>query len=53
MFTGEQTKGEGPRTGWGPGDSKYLRLAFSYAAAQDIPEGIDRLGRAIKAATRS
>jgi len=53
VFTGEHNKGEGPRTQWGPGDSKYLRLAFSYAAADDIPEGIDRLGRAIKAATRS
>jgi 2-aminoadipate transaminase len=53
LFTNEHTKGEGPRTRWGPGDSKYLRLAFSYVASDEIAEGIDRLGRAIKSAVRS
>lgn len=53
VFTSEHTKGEGPRTQWGPGDSQYLRLAFSYVAAEEIPEGISRLGRAMKAGVRA
>jgi 2-aminoadipate transaminase len=52
VFTTEHTKDEGPRTRWGPGDSKYLRLAFSYVASAEIAEGIARLGRALKSAAQ-
>ncbi len=53
VFTGEHTKDEGPRTRWGPGDSPFLRLAFSYVAADEIAEGIDRLARALKSSVRT
>jgi 2-aminoadipate transaminase len=51
-FFAEQTVGEGPRTVWGPGESRYLRLAFSYVPAEQIAEGIRRLGSALVASRR-
>lgn len=47
VFFAEQIAGEGPRATWGPGDSRYLRLAFSYVAEDQIREGIERLGAAL------
>jgi 2-aminoadipate transaminase len=37
---------------WAPGESRYLRLAFSYVAENSIAEGISRLGRALDRARR-
>jgi len=37
---------------WTPGESRYLRLAFSYVAESSIAEGIARLGRALDRARR-
>jgi 2-aminoadipate transaminase len=53
VFSGEQSGREGPRQAWSPGDSHYLRLAFSYLPDDEIVEGIRRLGRAmVRAASR-
>jgi 2-aminoadipate transaminase len=49
-FFAEQTAGEGPRLAWGPGDSPYIRLAFSAVPIDDVAEGIRRFGRAVAAA---
>jgi 2-aminoadipate transaminase len=51
IFSGEQAGREGPRQAWGPGDSHYLRLAFSCVPEEEIVEGICRLGRAMVRAT--
>jgi 2-aminoadipate transaminase len=37
---------------WALGESRYLRLAFSYVAENSIAEGIARLGRALRRARR-
>ena len=50
-FFAEQTAGEGPRVAWGPGDSRFIRLAFSAVPLDQIADGIDRLGRALAAAS--
>ena len=49
VFTSEVV-GEGPRPAWGPVDSPFLRLAFSYVAEAEIAEGVRRLGAAMTAA---
>ncbi|MBO0714654.1 MAG: PLP-dependent aminotransferase family protein [Acidimicrobiales bacterium] len=51
IFSSEQAGGEGPRLPWGPGDSRSLRLAFSYVSEEEIVEGARRLGRAMARAT--
>jgi 2-aminoadipate transaminase len=54
VFSAEQAGGDRPRAAWEPGGSRYLRLAFSYVALEEVPEGIRRLGRALqRAADRS
>lgn len=53
VFYAELTAGEGPRSGWGPGDSRFIRLAFSYTAEDQISEGIRRLGAALERAPRA
>ncbi len=45
VFSADQ--GVGPRVAWEPGESRSLRLAFSAVAAEEIDEGVRRLGRAI------
>jgi 2-aminoadipate transaminase len=52
VFAAEQAMVEGPRLAWGPGDSHYLRLAFSSVPEAQIEEGVRRLGRALVRATR-
>lgn len=51
-FFAEMTANDAPRRGWGPGDSQYVRLAYSYVAESEIPEGIRRLARAMERASR-
>lgn len=51
-FFAEMTANDVPRRGWGPGDSQYVRLAYSYVAENEIPEGIRRLTRAMERASR-
>ncbi len=52
-FFADLTAGE-PRRGWAPaGDSHFVRLAYSYVAEEQIPEGIRRFARAMERAARS
>jgi 2-aminoadipate transaminase len=51
-FFAELTANDAPRRGWGPGDSQYVRLAYSYVAEDQIAEGIRRLARAMERAAR-
>jgi 2-aminoadipate transaminase len=51
-FFAELTAQDAPTRGWGPGHSQYVRLAFSYVAEEQIPEGIRRLVRAMERASR-
>jgi 2-aminoadipate transaminase len=51
VFSAEQGTVEGPRLAWGPGNSRYLRLAFSSVPDDEIEEGVRRLGRALVRAT--
>ncbi len=53
-FFAELTAADAPsaRRGWSLGDSQYIRLAYSYTAEGQIPEGIRRLGRSLEQATR-
>lgn len=51
VFAAEQALLEGPRLAWGPGDAGSFRLAFSSVAADEIEEGLRRLGRALERAS--
>jgi 2-aminoadipate transaminase len=50
-FFADLTAAEGARRVWG-GDSSFIRLAYSFVAEEQIPEGIRRLSRALERATR-
>jgi len=52
VFSSERIAGDGRRMAWGPGDSRFLRLAFSYVAGDTIPEGILRLGAVLSRAAQ-
>ena len=47
VFAAEETH---TFAGWGPGDSRHLRLAFSHVPDAEITEGIRRLGAALNEA---
>ena len=51
-FFADLTAGDRPGRGWGPGHSQYIRLAYSYTAEDQIPEGIRRLARAMERARK-
>ncbi|HXH21704.1 MAG TPA: PLP-dependent aminotransferase family protein [Dehalococcoidia bacterium] len=51
-FFADLTAGEAPTRFWSQGHSDHIRLAYSYTAEQDIPEGIRRLARAMERARR-
>jgi 2-aminoadipate transaminase len=51
-FFAELTAGEAPARGWSQGTSQHIRLAYSYTAEDQIPEGIRRLARAMERARR-
>jgi 2-aminoadipate transaminase len=51
VFSDEQAGVAGPLLAWAPGNSPYLRLAFSYVPEEEIVEGVSRLGRAMVRAT--
>ncbi len=54
-FFAELTAGEAPALpgrGWSQGPSQHIRLAYSYTAEAEIPEGIRRLARALERARK-
>lgn len=52
-FFADLTAGEVPTPGrWTQGQSQHVRLAYSYTAEDQIPEGIRRLARAMEKARR-
>lgn len=53
-FFAELTAGETPMPGrgWSQGPSRHIRLAYSYTAEDQIPEGIRRLARAMEKSRR-
>jgi 2-aminoadipate transaminase len=45
-FFADLTAADRPSRGWSQGHSQHIRLAYSYTAESEIPEGIRRLARA-------
>jgi 2-aminoadipate transaminase len=51
-FFADLTAGDPNTRFWSQGHSDHIRLAYSYTAEQDIPEGIRRLARAMERSRR-
>ncbi len=51
-FFADMTAGDAPARGWSQGQSQHIRLAYSYTAEAEIPEGIRRLAKALERARK-
>jgi 2-aminoadipate transaminase len=51
-FFADMTAGDVPTRGWSQGQSQHIRLAYSYTAESEIPEGIRRLAKAMDRARK-
>ncbi len=51
-FFADMTAGDAPTRGWSQGQSQHIRLAYSYTAEGEIPEGIRRLAKALERARK-